>query len=179
MEKTFRRYQSKPSARHAFVEAEAVTAIAHQIRVLRTQRGWSQKELARRLGTTQAAVSRLEDAGYGRITSRTMLELGKVFDVAPVFKFVSTITLMRERWAVRRQDLEVPSFEEEAQHVVFVAAVSRDQVHGGKQPVATTFAGITKTVTLNMTSFVKSTSITSMAGTFEAPLPVAPQRASA
>jgi transcriptional regulator with XRE-family HTH domain len=104
------------------VEAEAVTHLAHQIRVLRQQRGWSQKELARRLGTTQAAVSRLEDASYGRISFRSLVDLGKAFDVAPVVKFVSTVQLMRERWAVRREMLEVPSFEEEAPHVAFLPA---------------------------------------------------------
>jgi transcriptional regulator with XRE-family HTH domain len=120
MEKTFRRYLRSPAARHAFVEAEAVTSIAHQIRVLRTQRGWTQRELARRLGITQPGVARMEDPSYGRISCKSLLQLGKAFDVAPVFKFVSTIDLMRERWTIRRDSLQVSTFEDEAQRVVFV-----------------------------------------------------------
>ncbi|MDO9092692.1 MAG: helix-turn-helix transcriptional regulator [Rubrivivax sp.] len=120
MEKTFRRFQTRQSARHAFAEAEAVTSLAHQIRVLRLQRGWSQKDLARMLGTTQAAVSRLEDPSYGRISFKTIVQLARVFDVAPMVRFVSTLQLLRERWAVRPEDLEVASFEEEAPHVVIL-----------------------------------------------------------
>jgi ribosome-binding protein aMBF1 (putative translation factor) len=34
------------SARDAYVRAEVSTFLAHQVRALRNQRGWSQKELA-------------------------------------------------------------------------------------------------------------------------------------
>ena len=131
MEKTFRRYQTRSNARHAFVEAEAATYLAHQIRVLRTQRGWSQKDLARRIGTTQAAVSRLEDPEYGRVTFKTMVSLAKAFNVAPVMKFVSTIALMRERWVIRREELEVAAFEVEAAAVQFYdpPSVGRPPIH--------------------------------------------------
>lgn len=120
MEKSFRRYQQSPEARQAFVEAEAVTHMAHQIRVLRTQRGWSQKDLASRLGTTQGAVSRLEDPSYGRLSFKTIVALSRVFDVAPVVRFMSTLELMRERWTVRREQLEVAPFEEEANTVAIL-----------------------------------------------------------
>ena len=119
MEKTFRRYQNRPVARRAFVEAEAVTYLAHQIRVLRSQRGWSQKDLAKKLKTTQAVVSRLEDPSYGRISFKTMIELAHAFDVAPVIMFKSTIQLMKDRWTVDRTSLEVASFAEEAELVAF------------------------------------------------------------
>lgn len=128
MEKTFRRYLTKPSARHAFVEAEAATALAHQIRALRLQRGWTQGALAKKLRTTQPVVSRLEDASYGRITFKTMVELAKVFDTAVVMKFVSTIDLMRERWVVDPASLQVKPFEEEAKAVQFVAPQALDNV---------------------------------------------------
>jgi transcriptional regulator with XRE-family HTH domain len=124
MEKTFHRYLSRPSARHAFIEAEAATFLASQIRVLRVQRGWLQKDLAKRLGTTQAVVSRLEDPSYGRITFKTMIELAKVFDVAPMIKFVSTIDFMQERWVIRREAMQVESFECQAPFVAFVSAAS-------------------------------------------------------
>ena len=119
MEKTFRRYQTKPGVRQAFVEAEAATFLAHQIRVLRTERGWTQRELAGRLGTTQGVVSRLEDPSYGRIGFKTMVDLARVFDVAPVLKFMSTVSILRERWVIDRESMRVPSFEEEAMTVAF------------------------------------------------------------
>ena len=119
MEKTFRRYRDRPGARHAFAEAEAITYLAHQILVLRTQRGWTQAELARRIGSTQAAVSRLEDPSYGRFNIKTLMVLARAFDVAPVFKFSSIVDLMAERWVVRPSAMEVLPFETEAAEVGF------------------------------------------------------------
>jgi len=123
MEKTIRLYQSDKAARRAFVESEAGAFIAHQIRAMRTQRDWSQKELAQRIGTTQAAISRLEDSSYGRISLKTMVELSRAFDVAPVLMFKSTVHLVQERWVIDRSSMEVPSFEEEAPFVAFHTTV--------------------------------------------------------
>jgi transcriptional regulator with XRE-family HTH domain len=139
MEKTFRRYQTDPKARRAFTEVEAITSLANQIRVIRNQRGWTQKELARRLGTTQTVVSRLEDPSYGRISFKTFVALAHVFDVAPVMKFESTVRLLKERWTVSLDRLEVPSFEEEAVLVAFSAEPSVHRISaasgGNDRPV--------------------------------------------
>lgn len=118
MEKTFHRL-TKPSARRAFVEAEVVTGIAHQIRVIRQERGWSQKELAKRLGTTQAAVSRLEDPSYGRPSIKTLLEVSRVFDVGLQVRFVSVVKMLRDSWVVARKQLEVEPFASECERVSF------------------------------------------------------------
>lgn len=47
-----------------FEEEVANREIAHKIHQLRIQAGLSQAELARRVGTTQSVISRLEDADY-------------------------------------------------------------------------------------------------------------------
>lgn len=117
MESTFRRFLERPSARQAFVEVETCRAIAHQIRVIRVQRGWTQKELAERLGTTQANVSRLERPSYGKLSLGTLLKLANVFDTGLEVKFGSLIEQMKRSWVVREEDLEVPSFASEAQWV--------------------------------------------------------------
>lgn len=120
MEKSFRRLM-RPSARHAFVEAEVVTQIAHQIRALRQQRGWSQLRVAKELGTTQAAISRLEDPSYGRVSLATLLALSKVFDVGLDVRFRSVLEMLREsRSVVFQRELEVESFEDEAAQVAFL-----------------------------------------------------------
>lgn len=118
MEKSFLRLK-KVNARHAFIEAEAATAIAHQIRIVRQQRGLSQKQLAKMLGTTQTAVSRLEDPSYGRLTVSTLVQLAKAFDVGLSIKFVSLVKQFKETRVIERQTLEVNSFEDEAENVVF------------------------------------------------------------
>ena len=57
LEKIFLRMKNDPTERDAYLLAEIPTFLAHQIRAIRIQRGWSQSELARLLGTTQTAVS--------------------------------------------------------------------------------------------------------------------------
>ena len=49
---------------HVFEEEVANREVAHKIFQLRQDSGLSQAELARRVGTTQSVISRLEDADY-------------------------------------------------------------------------------------------------------------------
>jgi ribosome-binding protein aMBF1 (putative translation factor) len=53
-----------PKRQHAFEEAVANREVAQRIYELREQAGLSQTELAKRVGTTQSVISRLEDADY-------------------------------------------------------------------------------------------------------------------
>lgn len=53
-----------PKRQQAFGEEIANREVAHQIYQLRQKAGISQAELARRIGTTQSVISRLEDADY-------------------------------------------------------------------------------------------------------------------
>lgn len=124
MEKTFLRLKNRPNARHAFIEAESMTAIATQIRVLRVQRGWTQIELARKLRSSQAVISRMEDPSYGRLSLRSLVELAKVFDTGLQVRFVSLVKQLRDTWVIHRSDLEVPSFEDEAANVGFVSTLA-------------------------------------------------------
>ena len=53
-----------PNRQQAFEEAVANREVAQRIYELREQAGLSQTELAKRVGTTQSVISRLEDADY-------------------------------------------------------------------------------------------------------------------
>jgi len=53
-----------PKRQQAFEEEVANREVAHKIYHLREDAGLSQAELARRVGTTQSVISRLEDADY-------------------------------------------------------------------------------------------------------------------
>ncbi len=119
MEKTFLRMKKSTVARDAYVQAEVITALAHQIRSIRTQRNWTQADLAKKMGTTQAAVSRLEDPSYGRMSVNTLLDLSRVFDTGLRVQFVSLVTMLHETFKPRAELREVPSFEEEAPFVDF------------------------------------------------------------
>jgi ribosome-binding protein aMBF1 (putative translation factor) len=53
-----------PRRQQSFEEEVANREVAHKIFQLRQSSGLSQVELARRVGTTQSVISRLEDADY-------------------------------------------------------------------------------------------------------------------
>lgn len=118
MEKSFLALRNH-KARKAYVEAELINALAHQIRILRQQRGWSQKQLAAELGTTQATVSRLEDPSYGRYTMRTLLALCKVFDVALFVRFMPFSKYISATWDTRPENFQAATYEEEVSTVQF------------------------------------------------------------
>ena len=62
---TYDRYIGKDRERIQQYEEEVVNAeIARKIYDLRTKAGLSQRELAKRVGTTASAICRLEDADY-------------------------------------------------------------------------------------------------------------------
>lgn len=55
---------NEPEMQRLFEEEVANREVAQKIYQLRTKAGISQAELARRVGTTQSVISRLEDADY-------------------------------------------------------------------------------------------------------------------
>ena len=122
MEPTFCRLESK-RARDAFVAAELINGIASQIRVLRQQRGWSQKDLAEKLGTSQGVVSRLEDPSYGRFSIKTLLDLGSIFDVSIIAKFLPFSQAISVTWDTSKEALEAEPFEDDAKRVCFISDV--------------------------------------------------------
>lgn len=118
MEKSFLALKSR-KAREAYVEAELVNGLAHQIRIIRQQRGWTQKQLASLLGTTQTTISRLEDPSYGRYTIRTLLALGRVFDVAFFVRYMPFSKFMYATWDTRPENFEAVAYENEVSSIQF------------------------------------------------------------
>jgi transcriptional regulator with XRE-family HTH domain len=76
--------------RDAYLADQVRTGIAFQLRAMREQpeRGWSQTQLAEKIGKHQPVVARLEDPDYGRVTLTTLLEAASAFDVALLVQFV-------------------------------------------------------------------------------------------
>lgn len=74
--------------RQAYLEASIEQGIAWQIKLNREAREWSQKELAKRIGTHQSAISRIEDPEYGGYRIETLLKIANAFDCALKIKFV-------------------------------------------------------------------------------------------
>lgn len=79
-------YKDKEFA-HASVQEFLNIYIATQIKVLREQRGWTQKELADKVGMKQSRISVLENVNYSRWSIATLEKLAEAFDVAIDFSF--------------------------------------------------------------------------------------------
>lgn len=76
-----RRYVGDEPHRQASVETERVHAqVARLIRDARKEAGLSQAELAARVGTTQSAISRLEDADYEGHSLSTLQRIADALD---------------------------------------------------------------------------------------------------
>jgi transcriptional regulator with XRE-family HTH domain len=80
---------TKPAAKAGYERARRAFELAEQVRSLREARGLSQSELARRVGSTQPAVARLEAGGVAptietleRIAEALGLELAVSFSKA-------------------------------------------------------------------------------------------------
>ena len=99
--------------RSAFFSSRINNFLAFQIRALRQKKKWSQIELARRLKTSQNAVSRMENPSYGKHSITTLKRLGEMFDVGLVVWFVPFSELIKRTANLSTENVIVPSFEEE------------------------------------------------------------------
>lgn len=149
MEKTFRRMIERPSARAAYVRAEVATALAHQIRALRVQRGWTQRDLARRLQTSTSVVSRFEDPSYGKLSLQTLIDLSQVFDIGLSVRFMSLVDMVRQTFIPNAADRYVEPFENESASIGFVADVPVTStvvcLHGERAAAASSSSSSTPT----------------------------------
>jgi transcriptional regulator with XRE-family HTH domain len=109
----------KKGFRDAYVRSHLTHGLAHQIRALRNQRGWSQKDLAEKLGLKgQSAIARMEDPGYGRLSIATLLKLSSIFDVALSVRFVSYGKFLSEREDLSPRALSAESFDVEVPKIM-------------------------------------------------------------
>ncbi len=103
--------------RQDFVSSHVAKAVAFQIRAMRDREGWSQAELARRCGTTQNQISRLESPNYGKPSITTLKKIAGVFDVALVVRYVKFSELVDWVAGLGEESVLVPSFQQEQEQV--------------------------------------------------------------
>ena len=65
-----------------------MTPIALRVKELRTAKGWSQAELARRAGIRRATVNRLENAQIRSLNVEVLEKLARVLEVDPGYLLV-------------------------------------------------------------------------------------------
>lgn len=96
--------------RDAFVREQIEVGLPFQIRAMRKEAGWSQKEFGGRLGKPQSVVSRLERPDYGRFSLSTLLEVASVYDVGVLVTFVPFGTLLDRVSGFSVSDVNIPPF---------------------------------------------------------------------
>lgn len=96
--------------RHVFLREMVTGWIAHQIRVLRKQRGWTQSCLGARCQKPQSTIGRAESPSYDRLKIATLLDLAEALDVALEVKFVDWPTAINGYANLTPEAMVVPSW---------------------------------------------------------------------
>jgi transcriptional regulator with XRE-family HTH domain len=96
--------------RDAFVSAGISNSLSLQLRILRQRAGLSQEDLARKLGTSQNAISRMEDPKYGRPSISTLKKIASYFDVGLVVRFAPYGEIADWDLNLSQESMEVPDF---------------------------------------------------------------------
>ena len=78
-----------PAMRRMVEEARLNAGVAQRIYALRTKAGLSQSQLAKRVGTTQSVISRLEDADYEGHSLSMLQRIAGALDTEIEVRFVA------------------------------------------------------------------------------------------
>ncbi len=87
-QKQLQRLKRNPEFAKAFDKRRTEAEVAFQIRRLREGKGWSQKDLAKKVGCSQQAVSAVEQAGYKRHSLPLLRRIAAVLDADVVVALV-------------------------------------------------------------------------------------------
>lgn len=99
--------------RRIYMESCVEQDMAWQIKVNRIERGLSQSQLAKMIGTRQSAISRLEDDTYGSYSIPMLIRIAHAFDCALLVKFISYSKFAEEVKDTSIEGTYVKSFQEE------------------------------------------------------------------
>jgi transcriptional regulator with XRE-family HTH domain len=98
--------------RNAMSKAHFNLRIRVQIRNMRMARGWTQAELAEKIGTKQSVISRLEGCHTDKpLNTDTLFRIAQVFDVAFFASFVDFPKFIRETRNMSPKKLTIKPFD--------------------------------------------------------------------
>jgi len=92
--------------RHGYADEFLNSSIATQIKVLREQRGWSQKELANRAQMKQPRISVMENVNYSSWSINILRKLAEAFDLTLFVSFESFGKRLTDIERFNRENLE-------------------------------------------------------------------------
>jgi transcriptional regulator with XRE-family HTH domain len=99
--------------REAYVAQHVKRDLATQIRMMREDRGWTQADLAERIGSRQPAIARLENDDYGQYSLQTLMRLASAFDVALMVRFVPFSELADYTASMTEASLSPPGYDQD------------------------------------------------------------------
>jgi len=79
-QKLLKKELKNPEFAKAFTEESEKLDIALKIQKLRVRKGITQEELAKRIGTSQSVISRIENANYKNHTLSMLIKIAKAMD---------------------------------------------------------------------------------------------------
>lgn len=123
----------KDAYRNAYVESMVYHGIAHQIRVNRERRSWSQDQFADNIDQSQKkrlAMSFLEDPTYEKYTVRMLLDIARAFDVALTVKFVPFSKFLVENVNKTPEALFAESYQEEDLYLSMAQVTIKEEYLG-------------------------------------------------
>jgi transcriptional regulator with XRE-family HTH domain len=97
--------------RHGYADEFLNSSIATQIKVLREQNRWSQKELAKRAQMKQPRISVMENVNYSSWSIKKLRELAEAFDLTLCVSFESFGKRLADIERFNRESLERFSFD--------------------------------------------------------------------
>jgi transcriptional regulator with XRE-family HTH domain len=107
-----REFQDKET-RQIYAENFLNTFIATQLKVLREDREWTQKQLAEETGMKQERISVLEDVNYESWTINTLKRFARAFDLRLSIKFESFGSFLTDYDNFSRDNLKRLSFDKD------------------------------------------------------------------
>ena len=147
--------------RDTFVGSRIGQTIAFQLRVMRQRAGLSQDELAKALGTSQNAVSRMENPRYGKPSITTLKKVASFFDVGLVVRFAPLSEIVEWTTKLSTESIQVPDFCNDAGLAESgpLASDLRDTEHKAKVNAKAANLGSSKVASLGSNSIAAGASI--------------------
>jgi transcriptional regulator with XRE-family HTH domain len=123
----FREELQDHEARHDYADMFLDSSIALQVKALRLQRKWKQRELASRADLHQSQISDMEQISHSGWTIETLKKVARAFDLTLRVRFESFGTFLDEYVEQNREGFERPSFDQDPAFAVVEA--SSEQLH--------------------------------------------------
>jgi transcriptional regulator with XRE-family HTH domain len=108
--------------RHAYADEQLNLSISTQIKVIREKQKMKQAELAHKIGTKQAGISRIESANYDGWSIALLRRLAEAFDLRLRVSFEEFGALWQEVDTFSRESLERRQFDEDPEFEEATAA---------------------------------------------------------